>query len=373
MPQDAKSIAEELLDDIAKHSLELQRVANQVDKLLSAELDKLTADILAILANKDFSANSNPRVRRKMLNDVLRRGKKIINRTSSTLASVVIKELGKVGKLEAQFALGGINQAVTGTGRIVFATKRISKKKISNIAARLIIRGVPQKELWARQGVNLANRFTDVIKDGWVNQQDIPTISARIRGTSAASYKDGIMNVTKHQADSLARTSISSIANQTREEVYLANSDVIQGVKFLAVFDNRTTPICRSYGNEEWFMSGGGFGNGSKGHEYRRPPLHFNCRSTLVPIVKPAEALSSNKLKKVPTNRRDSLGKKVQDPKTADSWLKGQDVAYQKDVLGKAYPGWKAGRISFARMVTQKGRLRSTNELGALYKAKGKI
>ena len=373
MPQDAKSIAEELLDDIAKHSLELQRVANAVDRRLSAELDILTAEILAILANKDFSTNSNPRIRRKMLNNVLRRGKKAIERTSASLAAVVIKELGKVGKLEAQFALGSINQAVTGSGRIIFATKRLSRKKISKMAERLIIRGVPQKELWARQGVNLSNKFTDVIKDGWANQQDIPTISARIRGTAAANYKDGVMNVTKHQADSLARTSISSIANQTREEVYLANSDVISGVKFLAVFDNRTTPVCRSYGNEEWFMKDGGFGNGSKGHEYRRPPLHFNCRSTLVPIVKPPEALSANKLKKVPKNKRGSLGKKVPDPKTADAWLKGQDLAYQKDVLGKAYPGWKAGRISFARMVTQKGRVRSTNELASIYKAKGKI
>ena len=366
-------IAQELLDDIAKHSLELQRVANGIDLQLKAELDKLSAELTSIIASNDFTAKRRPNIRRRMLNRVIARSKKLIERTASTLSSIVVKELGQVAKLEGKFALGSINRAVTGSGNITFATKRLGKKTLSKIAKKLIIRGVPQKELWKRQGVKLQNKFTDIIKDSWTNQQDIPTIAARIRGTSAANYKDGIMTTAKHHANSLARTSISSVSNQARQEVYLANRDVISGVKYLAVFDNRTTPVCLAHADEVWYQEGGGYGTGSRGHDFVPPPRHFNCRSTLVPVVKTPSELSGKKLRKVPKIRRDSLGKDISPPGGADTWLKTQPVKYQKEVLGNAYPGWKEGRMSFSRFVTQKGRVRTSKELGKIYKAKGKI
>ena len=370
-----KDIAEQLIDDIFKHTVELQKISNHVDGKLLKELSDLTEELTVIAGKGDFSLNVNPRKRRDMLNKIIKRSRKAIDKSMNSVAATVIRELGKVGKLEAQFALSGLNRSVTGSGRIVFATKQIGSKKISRVAKGLIIKGTPQKELWARQTKNLKNKFSDAIRQGWVGQEDIPTIANRIRGTAALGYKDGIMNVTKRQAVALARTSIASVANQTREEVYLANRDVISGRQYLVVEDDRVTKhICAPRRGETFYMdSSGGFEVGSSGHYYQPPPLHYNCRTTIVPIVKTPSELSSNKLKTVPTSKRSSLGKAVKTPKDADSWLKTQDTPYQKEVLGKAYSGWKKGTLSFDRFVTQKGKSISTSQLHRIYRNVGKI
>lgn len=364
----AKEIAEDILNEIAKHSLELEKIGNSMDKRLVKELDDLATSLVAILLRRDPASVTHPGRRRKMLEAILKESHKKIDQAMSIIATASLKEVERVAMLEAKFALDSLNRAVTGKGTIKFASKKLGMRKVSKMSKELIIKGAPQKDLWARQSVKLQEKFTDVIREGWKAEDDIVTIVQRVRGTKAAGYSDGIMKAAKHVAKSLVRTSIQSIAQQTRQEVYLANNDVISGVQFLAVFDNRTTPVCQAHGGETWMMNeSGGFDTGDKGHGYHPPPLHFNCRSQLIPLVKTSAELSNNKVKKVPSDRQSSLGKPVSAPKTADTWLKGQSTGYQKEVLGSNYDMWKEGKVSFNKYVTQKGRLRSAKELAKIY------
>ena len=375
MPVQYNKVVDDLFDSITKHSIELQRMSNYVQKDLAREYLKLSNELDGVIASHDFSRVTSGKRRKVMLNSVLKKGRAAIDKSNRALARVVKNNLIDVGNLEAQFSVGSINKAVTGKGSIKFATGKLGVKSISKMADNLIIQGAPQADLWARHGVNLQNKFKDIIRDGWQQQQDIPTIAQRIRGTAAAKYKDGIMNVSKHQANSLARTSIASVANQVREETYLANSDVIEGVQFIAVLDNNTTPICRAHAGDKWKMTPTGWLNVQGGHEYRQPPLHFNCRSTMVPMMYPPGEIPAAKRALVPEKKQKTLGKPLgikvcKSPckyVDADAWLRTQGVDYQKDVLGKAYTGWRAGRLSFKRMVTQKGRLRNTDELAKIY------
>ena len=375
MPVQYTKVVDDLFDSITKHSIELQRLSNYVQKDLAKEYLKLSNELDGIVAGHDFSKVTSAKARKVMLANTLKRGRAAIHKSNLALAKVVRSNLIDIGNLEAEFSVGSINKAVTGKGTIKFATGKLGVKSISKMADNLIIQGAPQADLWARHGLNLQNKFKDIIRDGWTQQQDIPTIAQRIRGTAAANYKDGIMNVSKHQANSLARTSIASVANQVREETYLANSDVIEGVQFIAVLDNNTTPICRAHSGDKWKMTQGGWLNVQGGHDYRQPPLHFNCRSTMVPMMYPPGEIPAAKRALVPKKKAATLGKPLgikvcKSPCKyidADAWLKTQGVGYQKDVLGKAFTGWQAGRLSFKRMVTQKGRLRNTDELAKIY------
>ena len=105
-----KDIAEQLIDDIFKHTVELQKISNHVDGKLLKELSDLTEELTVIAGKGDFSLNVNPRKRREMLNKIIKRSRKAIDRSMNTVAATVIRELGKVGKLEAQFALSGLNR-----------------------------------------------------------------------------------------------------------------------------------------------------------------------------------------------------------------------------------------------------------------------
>ena len=368
----AKKVTELLTDDIVKHSLELQKVGNELSTRITKELNVLTKELESIITDNDFSRGLTLSKRRAMLNSVLKKGNNVIANAHSQLANTVRNELLQVGNLETEFAIGSVNKASTGSGTIQIATNTISAARISKVADNLILNGAPQSEMWARQSRNLQNKFKDVIRTSWANQESIPDVSQRIRGTAAVNYKDGIMATSKHHATSLGRTSIASVANQVREETYLENLDVVEGVEFLAVLDSKTTPICQAHAGDKWIATPEGFKNVEGGHEYRKPPLHFNCRSTLIPTVKTVDQLKADKQKLIPKDKASTMGIPVKPPKSADAWLKTQSESYQKDVLGKAYGTWKAGKVSFNKFVTQKGRLRSTDELNKLY-AKGDI
>ncbi|MBQ9873492.1 MAG: minor capsid protein [Thermoguttaceae bacterium] len=80
----------------------------------------------------------------------------------------------------------------------------------------------------------------------------------------------------------LARTIINGVSNNTRVETIKENSDVIDGVKFIGTLDGKTCPYCGSLDGYIW--------RGEEMGQARRPPIHPNCRCTLVPYVELKDA-----------------------------------------------------------------------------------
>jgi len=71
---------------------------------------------------------------------------------------------------------------------------------------------------------------------------------------------------------------INRFLNNGRNNFAIQNKDLIQGFQYSAIIDNTTTDICRS-------LDGQTFKVGDVPSLDLRPPLHWNCRSILVPIL----------------------------------------------------------------------------------------
>jgi len=71
-----------------------------------------------------------------------------------------------------------------------------------------------------------------------------------------------------------ARTKLTDVMNRGRLE-FFEESGVVAGYQYSAVLDERTTEICQGL-HGKFFKSG----------TEPIPPLHFNCRSLLIPITK---------------------------------------------------------------------------------------
>jgi len=113
-------------------------------------------------------------------------------------------------------------------------------------------------------------------------------ISKRVRQTLIAAIKDGrpLSDVTeeilqtitgesnKTRIERFARTKHTEIYNKGRLE-YFKDSGVVAAYQYSAILDDRTSDICAD-------LDGKIFSDGSE----PVPPLHFYCRSTLVPITK---------------------------------------------------------------------------------------
>ncbi len=139
--------------------------------------------------------------------------------------------------------------------------------------------------------------------------------------------------LTEIQAKALVRTAITNTQSKAMDLVMSKNDEILTGYRFTAVLDNRTSAICAHHDGEVY-----------KINDIRyRPPLHWNCRSSMVPVLKnKAELIKSleekldtrlkaNNLKATPEKRLDGSLPPVE---TYNVWLKRQPMEVQVKHLG---------------------------------------
>ncbi|MDI6756434.1 MAG: DUF935 family protein [Endomicrobiia bacterium] len=78
--------------------------------------------------------------------------------------------------------------------------------------------------------------------------------------------------------ETIIRTNILKAYNQGRQNFFEQAGDFIQGYQFSAILDDRTTPVCQR-------LDGAMYRTTDPYISKINPPLHFNCRSLLIPIV----------------------------------------------------------------------------------------
>mgnify|MGYP003649013436 FL=1 len=172
-------------------------------------------------------------------------------------------------------------------------------------------------DLFSELANNESNKYINHIKlaryEGKTNQQ----IVQMIRGTRKNGYKDGLMEVTARQAKTIVRTTVQHAAMQGKAEFANDNADIIKGEQWLSTLDGRTSSQCRTL-DQQVFEIGKG----------PRPPLHHNCRSTILIVLKDEYAGRGN------INKRASKDGPVAN-ESYYSWLNKQPKDFQDDVLGE--------------------------------------
>ena len=195
------------------------------------------------------------------------------------------------------------------------------------------------------------------VQIGITSGESVPNIVRRLQGTRANRYADGILDTARHQTEAVVRTAINHTSTHAREETYKANSSFIKGVRIVATLDSRTTLICMGLDGKVF-----------PPNEGRRPPFHFNCRTTTTPITKSWKELGIN-LKEAPPGTRASMGGQVPATQTYGTWLKRQDKSTQDVALGRERAKlFRSGKIKVEQFTTKHGR---TLGLGELEKLEG--
>jgi len=179
--------------------------------------------------------------------------------------------------------------------------------------------------------VDQAERFSQVVRNGLLTGETTPAIAKRLIGSlqfgeEARTVKQLIAAggqstaVANNQVMALVRTSINQVANTASQQVYEANQDITKKYRYVATLDTRTSSICRALDGQEFT-----YGQGPK------PPQHFNCRSTTVPVID-YEGLGFSP---PPPGRRASMGGQVPANQSYGDWLSKQSKETQEEVLGK--------------------------------------
>lgn len=166
---------------------------------------------------------------------------------------------------------------------------------------------------------------------GIVQGSSIDEIVRGVRGTRAGKFRDGVLHISRRNAEAMVRTSVNAISNFARQETFRENSDLLTGEMFVATLDDRTTQICASLDGKVTNVG-----------DPPLPPMHFRCRSNKTPVLRKfsemfpglQEPPEGTRAAKMYDQLREGLGGQVPESLTYGRWLRMQPVAVQDEILG---------------------------------------
>lgn len=155
-------------------------------------------------------------------------------------------------------------------------------------------------------------RIVGTLRKGYVLGQTNAEILQTIRGTKKAGYKDGILAQTDRHTKTMIRTAIAHVANTAKAETHKELGVAYEQLD--AKLDRRTTPICRALDKAIYKVGKG-----------PQPPLHYNCRTVLIPYIPELAHLNDTRASEFGYAKNEQYY----------TWLKRQTPKYQDEVLGK--------------------------------------
>lgn len=225
-----------------------------------------------------------------------------------------IDDLQKLAAAEAAFEVSSI-KAVAGNVKITKPPKGSPFTYANNLPIRAT--GDLPAKFFSNLTINEADNLARVIRTGWVDGATIREMTQRVHGTPSLRLSDGFTAESRRRIQAQVRTATQHFSSASREKVWRDNADIVEGYEWVSTLDSRTSSQCRSLDGQKFEVGSG-----------PRPPIHWNCRSTTVPILND----SLDFLDEGAT--RASVKGPVAADETYYSWLKKQKPAFQDVAIG---------------------------------------
>lgn len=256
-----------VLDAVIRHRIDLQRYAkgeaSAIVKLLTSQDAKLVEQLRYVLPQTMRT--------RTAIDQLLRRTSTARGSQLAAVRTQLHADMVKLAESEG-VSLGLMMSRAIGVP--------VNLNPISKLASRQSVSRAFGGAPGSRQ--TLSNWFSDLaradqrrlastIRAGLYSGKTNDQIVRDLVGTKAARYTDGALSITRREAETAVRTASNHVANAAQVEWAKANSDVVSGMEWLSLLDERTCEECASL-------------HGTTTQGDPAPPAHPNCRCTLVPL-----------------------------------------------------------------------------------------
>ncbi|MFX0090789.1 MAG: minor capsid protein [Candidatus Hodarchaeota archaeon] len=368
-PLPQSSIMTDYLDEKFKLSHRLQGLANglgeQIAESLGGSLDLVVGKILRLLEEAEQTES-------------IIRKKKYLEKQKAEIEHVLSEVYAEIGKIIKTTAIevgletpGLLNTISKRTLKIQLAVPKLDKKTVISWFEASQVEGLYFND-WLKKLES--NAVARIIKES--------RTALILSGTKTDAVKNiqNALNVSKRSARALAQNAVYTMHNYAELEEYKANSDIISKVRFVAILDRRTTPLCIQLDGQIFNFN-----------DAPIPPLHWNCRSSLAPVFREEriERIKGNRIARLDTEARtvhhrdgttSTVYEKmrpqtVSDKTTYTEWMKSligsknpADVAFAKEALGPTrFKLVASGKLKLESLYYQ-GKLRSIKQLKELMK-----
>lgn len=354
LQDDAFTVNERLIDETIRRAVYLGRYTNnEVAQLLISlderggpfelVIDRIASALTRLSARGPDRALQNTERGQLLIESILQ----ILNGGMNEARKKIVASLADFAVVESQWQVNSIKTSLpTDLAVRVFSPPTTV---LRTILTQRAIEGQTLRKWFKQIGETASSSIVKSINVGMAQGDTTEQILERVKGVG------GVIPSVRNGIDSLVRTTIAHVSNQTKDEVFQANSDIIKAIRIVAVLDGRTTPICQAQDGKVYELGKG-----------PRPPFHFRCRTTVVPVLKSMAELGFD-VQDFPVGTRASMNGQVPADMTYEQWLRRQSRSFQDDVLGKARADlFRRKKLSLDRFVDYSGRRLTLEELARL-------
>lgn len=223
-----------------------------------------------------------------------------------------------------------------------------------------LLEGAKTSQWWRQQQRSLVTSVTRTVRNGIASGQTSAQIAAQLRLTA---FKGTVAN-----SQAVVSTAVNAVSNKARVASFEENDDVIKGMQQVSTLDNRTSDVCIAFAGMSWDLEGNPLPDTGTTLPFNGgPPRHFNCRSTLIPVLKSFEELGIANQQAIPSGTRASMDGQVPADISFNTFLKGKTVSFQDKLLGPARAKlWRNGKITLNQLVDMRGNPLSVEDLRIL-------
>lgn len=351
------TVNERMRDEVLAHLVDLHRYANSevraLMRLLNAADTDLFARLLAALSNMSATEFTVQRLTSLLagvweVNEAAYR--QAAQRTATEMYALTEYELAHQQSLFRDLLPTEI-EVFPAQAQAVYAA-----------AMAQPFRGRLLSDWFATLAAQRQVRIETALRIGYVSGRTVDEMVRELRGTRAQNYEDGLLQIDRRNAEAVVRTATAHTAQFAREAFYKTNEDLISEEQWVSTLDNRTTEMCqirdgliytspehRPVGHRVPWLEGPG-------------ALHWNCRSTSVPVIDSAKELGLE----LPPLERASMDGVAAPGTTFRDWIERQSAARQNDILGPTRGALlRKGELSFERFFNDKGAFLNLDELRA--------
>ena len=330
-----------LIDAATRHQIFVQLYAAGREKEASEAIQSLIDQVTSRLAGGELTLLSRAR-QQEILMDL----RLLADQLNGEIADKIIEEAIEFAEYEAEFSKRMFDNTVRTTAVLPAMAQLESSifTSIMNVAPR---QGYTIRDALKVFGKKKSEQIVQTIRDGIALGDANGTIQTAVKNLAPMQ---------RSQAATIVRTVANHVSVQARDVVMRENKNIFTGYEWVSTLDARTSLIC---------MNRDGLIYPFK-PDSPKPPAHFGCRSTIIPIVDPKYDLASAVKGKRPAVGPDGA-RQVLATTTYEQWLKRQPARFQDIVLGPSRGKlFRNGDLSIGRFVDSQGRTLTLNELRQL-------
>lgn len=273
---------DEMLDAVVRHQIMLQRFSTRQARFALELLEASDKEVTQLLQD-DLTEDGGKRL--ESLLKSIRQNRKAV---MTSINEQLVADMPDFANQEANWQIATLEATIP----VEITINAVAPTLLKAVVGKPI-NGVPLEGWLGDLADKDVRRIEQQLRLGIVQGESIQQMVTRVRGTKAAKYEDGVLSVTKRNAETIVRTAVNHVSTAARQETWNANKDILDGVRWVSTLDGRTSSTCQ----------------GRDGHIYPvdsgpRPPAHPGCRSTITPVLK-GEAIVGERPTITDTRTRD--------------------------------------------------------------------